>query len=460
MFKRILIANRGEIAVRIFRACREMEIEPVAVYSQADREALHVQLAERAYCIGPAKSTDSYLNVDAILTVAKAAGCDAIHPGYGFLSENPDFADACREMGIAFIGPSGDVIRAMGNKAAARTLMRKAGVPVVPGSDGAVTDAAQARRVADGIGYPVLVKAAAGGGGRGMRKVFDPERLEALFEEARSEALACFGDGEMYIEKLILRPRHIEFQILADRQGHVIQLGERDCSIQRRNQKLLEESPSKALTPQLREEMGRAAVAAARAAGYQNAGTIEFVVDQEGHFYFIEMNTRIQVEHPVTELTTGLDLVREQIRVAAGLPLSVTQEEVQFRGHALECRINGEDPAHGFLPSPGRVGFLHLPGGCGVRVDTGLYPGCEVPPHYDSLLAKIIVYAPTRLEAIRRMRRSLEELIIEGTATNTDLLHQILYHPDFVRGNYNTGFLEDNLDTLLAWSGSGEEGEG
>lgn len=456
MFKRILIANRGEIAVRVFRACRELDIEPVAVYSQADREALHVQLAERAYCIGPARSADSYLNVEAILTVAKAAGCDAIHPGYGFLSENADFADACKAAGVVFIGPSGDVIRAMGNKAAARGLMQKAGVPVVPGSDGAVDTAAQAKTIADAIGYPVLIKAAAGGGGRGMRKVYDPDQLEALFEEARSEALSCFGDGEMYIEKLILRPRHIEFQIMADSQGHVIQLGERDCSIQRRNQKLLEEAPSKALTPELREQMGRAAVEAARAAGYRNAGTIEFVVDQEGNFYFIEMNTRIQVEHPVTELTTGLDLVREQIRIAAGLPLSVTQEEVLFRGHAMECRINAEDPVRGFLPSPGKVGFLHLPGGIGVRVDTGLYPGCELPAWYDSLMAKIIVCAPTRLEAIRRMRRSLEELIIEGPATNTDLLHQILYHPDFVRGNYNTGFLEDNLDTLLVWSGSGE----
>ena len=459
MFKRILIANRGEIAVRVFRACRELDIEPVAVYSQADREALHVQLAERAWCIGPARSADSYLNMDAILTVAKAAGCDAIHPGYGFLSENADFADACKAAGVVFIGPSGDVIRAMGNKAAARALMQKAGVPVVPGSDGAVDTAAQARAIADAIGYPVLIKAAAGGGGRGMRRVYEPEQLEPLFEEARGEALACFGDGEMYLEKLILRPRHIEFQIMADREGHVIQLGERDCSLQRRNQKLLEESPSRALTPQLREQMGAAAVAAARAAGYENAGTVEFVVDQEGNFYFIEMNTRIQVEHPVTELVTGLDLVREQIRVAAGLPLSVTQEEVSLRGHAIECRINAEDPAHSFRPSPGKVGFLHLPGGFGVRVDTGLYPGCELPAHYDSLMAKIIVHAPTRLEAIRRMRRSLEELIIEGPAANTDLLHQILYHPDFVRGNYNTGFLEDHLDTLLAWSGSGEEGE-
>ena len=456
MFKRILIANRGEIAVRVFRACREMDIEPVCVYSQADQDALHIQLAERAYCIGPPRSADSYLNQDAILTVAKAAGCDAIHPGYGFLSENADFADACAAAGITFIGPSGSVIRAMGNKAAARRLMQRAGVPVVPGSDGAVDTAQAARELAESIGYPVLIKAAAGGGGRGMRKVFAPEELEPLFEEARSEAIACFGDGEMYLEKLILHPRHIEFQILADREGHVIQLGERDCSIQRRNQKLLEESPSKALTPELRERMGQAAVAAARAAGYENAGTIEFVLDQENNFYFIEMNTRIQVEHPVTEMLTGIDLVREQIRIAAGLPLSVSQEDVTFRGHAIECRINAEDPAKGFRPCPGKVGFLHLPGGCGVRVDTGLFPECELPPYYDSLVAKVIVSGTNRLEAIRRMRRSLEELIVEGPETNVDLLHQILYHPDFVRGNYNTAFLDDNMETLLAWSVSGE----
>ena len=457
MFKRILIANRGEIAVRVFRACRELDIEPVVVYSQADSEALHVQLAERAYCIGPARSADSYLNVDAILTVAQATGCDAIHPGYGFLSENADFADACAQAGIAFIGPSGDVIRAMGNKAAARKLMVEAGVPVVPGSDGAVDTAEEAKALADSIGYPVLIKAAAGGGGRGMRRVFEPDQLIPLFEEARSESVACFGSGEMYLEKLILNPRHIEFQILADSQGHVIQLGDRDCSIQRRNQKLLEESPSKTLTPELRERMGAAAVAAAKAAHYENAGTIEFVLDPEGNFYFIEMNTRIQVEHPVTELVTGMDLVREQIRIAAGLPLSRTQEEVALNGHAIECRINAEDPANDFRPCPGKIDFVHLPGGCGVRVDTGLYTGYTLPPYYDSLMAKLIVHAPTRLDAIRRMRRALEELIIEGPANNTDLLHQIMHHPDFIRGNYNTGYLEANMDTLLAWSRSGEE---
>ena len=457
MFKRVLIANRGEIALRIQRACRELEIEPVVVYSAADAEALHVQLAEEAYCIGPARAADSYLNMDAILTVAKAARCDAIHPGYGFLSENDQFADACAEAGIAFIGPSGDVIRAMGNKAAARALMQKAGVPVVPGSDGAVADAAEAKALADKIGYPVLIKASAGGGGRGMRRVFDPEQLVPLFEEARSESVACFGSGEMYIEKLILNPKHIEFQIMADKMGHVIQLGERDCSIQRRNQKMLEESPSRALTPELREKMGAAAVAAAKAAHYENAGTIEFVLDPDGNFYFIEMNTRIQVEHPVTEFVTGMDLVREQIRIAAGLPLSHTQEEITLRGHAIECRVNAEDPAHNFQPCPGKINFLHLPGGCGVRVDTGLYSGYTLPPYYDSLMAKLVVWAPTRLEAIRRMRRVLEELVVDGPANNADLLHQILYHPDFVRGTCTTAFLDENLDTLLKWSSAGDE---
>ena len=456
MLKRVLIANRGEIALRVIRACRELDIETVGVYSTADESALHAQIATRSLCVGPARAADSYLNQDAILSAALATGCDAIHPGYGFLSENPDFADRCVEAGLKYIGPSGDVIRKMGSKAAARTLAQQAGVPVVPGSDGPLRDVEQAKELAEQVGYPVLLKASAGGGGRGMRQVDGPEGLESAYHAAQAEAIACFGDGEMYLEKLVLSPRHIEFQIMADSQGHVVHLGERDCSIQRRRQKLIEESPSRALTPQLREEMGRAAVAAAKAAGYVGAGTVEFVLSPQGQFYFIEMNTRIQVEHPVTELVTGLDLVREQIRVSAGLPLSVTQEEVLVRGHAIECRINAEDPAKGFQPCPGRIDFLHLPGGYGVRVDTGLYTGYELPPYYDSLMAKLIVYAPTRLEAIRRMRRALEELVIEGPATNTDLLHQILHHPDFVRGNYSTGFLEAHMDTLLAWSGSGE----
>ena len=452
MFQRILIANRGEIAVRIARACRELGVETVSVYSQADADALHVQLATRAVCIGPAKAADSYLNADALLTVAKETGCDAVHPGYGFLSESAEFSDQCAQLGLRFIGPSGDVIRMMGNKSAARDLMKKHHVPVVPGSDGAVDTADEAREIAGEIGYPVLVKASAGGGGRGMRRVDSPEEMESKFQQARSEAVACFGDGQLYVEKLILNPKHIEFQILADRHGNVIHLGERDCSIQRKNQKLVEESPSKALTPELREAMGQAAVAAAKAAGYENAGTIEFVVDREGHFYFIEMNTRIQVEHPVTEMVTGLDLVREQLRIAAGLPLSVSQEEVVLRGHALECRINAEDPAQDFRPCPGTTQFLHFPGGPGVRVDSMLYNGYEVPPFYDSLVAKVIVHAPTRLEAIRRMRRVLEEMIIEGYPTTADFCHLILHHPDFVKGRYDTGFLAQHQEELLSWN--------
>ncbi len=452
MFQRILIANRGEIAVRIARACRELGVETVSVYSQADADALHVQLATRAVCIGPAKAADSYLNVNALLTVAKETGCDAVHPGYGFLSESAEFSDQCAQMGLRFIGPSGDVIRMMGNKSAARDLMKKHHVPVVPGSDGAVETAEEAGKIAAEIGYPVLVKASAGGGGRGMRRVDSPEEMESKFQQARAEALACFGDGQLYVEKLILNPKHIEFQILADRHGNVIHLGERDCSIQRKNQKLVEESPSKALTPELREAMGQAAVAAAKAAGYENAGTIEFVLDQEGHFYFIEMNTRIQVEHPVTEMVTGLDLVREQLRIAAGLPLSVGQEDVVLRGHALECRINAEDAAQDFRPCPGTTTFLHFPGGPGVRVDSLLYNGYEVSPFYDSLVAKVIVHAPTRLEAIRRMRRVLEEMIIEGYPTTADFCHLILHHPDFVKGRYDTGFLAQHQDELLRWN--------
>lgn len=452
MFQRVLIANRGEIAVRIARACRELGVETVSVYSQADADALHVQLATRAVCIGPAKAADSYLNVNALLTVAKETGCDAVHPGYGFLSESAEFSDQCTQLGLRFIGPSGDVIRMMGNKSAARDLMKKHHVPVVPGSDGAVETAEEAGKIAAEIGYPVLVKASAGGGGRGMRRVERPEDMENKFQQARAEALACFGDGQLYVEKLILNPKHIEFQILADRQGNVIHLGERDCSIQRKNQKLVEESPSKALTPELREAMGQAAVAAAKAAGYENAGTIEFVLDQEGHFYFIEMNTRIQVEHPVTEMVTGLDLVREQLRIAAGLPLSVRQEDVVLRGHALECRINAEDAAQDFRPCPGTTKFLHFPGGLGVRVDSLLYNGYEVSPFYDSLVAKVIVHAPTRLEAIRRMRRVLEEMIIEGYPTTADFCHLILHHPDFVKGKYDTGFLAQHQDELLRWN--------
>lgn len=459
MLKRVLIANRGEIAVRIIRACRELDIETVAVYSTADAQSLPVQLATRAVCIGPPRAADSYLNQTAVLTAAVESGCDGVHPGYGFLSENADFADLCARCGLKFIGPSGDVIRRMGNKAAARALMQSAGVPVVPGSDGAVPDAETAARVAEKIGYPVLLKASAGGGGRGMRRVFDPDALMSAFEEARAEAVACFGDGEMYLEKLILNPRHIEFQILADGHGNVVHLGERDCSIQRRNQKLMEESPSRALSDDLRERMGRDAVQAARACSYEGAGTVEFVLDGAGNYYFIEMNTRIQVEHPITEMVTGLDLVREQLRIAAGLELPVRQEQVHLSGHAIEVRVNAEDPAHDFRPAPGVTRFLHLPGGCGVRVDTALYNGCELSPWYDSLAAKVIVHAPTRLQAIRRMRRALEELVVEGYPTGADLAHMILYHPDYLKGEYDTGFLEQNLESLLRLSRVEDESE-
>ncbi len=460
MFKKLLIANRGEIAVRILRACRELDIEAVAVYSAADEDSLHVQFAEEAVCIGPARAADSYLNQDALLTVAKATGCDALHPGYGFLSENAGFADACREAGIAFVGPPGEVIRRMGDKAAARALMLAADVPVVPGSDGPLHSVEEALPLAARTGYPVLLKASAGGGGRGMRRVDTPDELAPLYHEAAAEAEACFGNGELYLEKLIENPRHIEVQILADKFGNIVQLGERDCSIQRKNQKLLEESPSHALAPELRRALGETAVRAARAAGYENAGTVEFVVAPDGAFYFIEMNARIQVEHPVTEMVSGVDLVREQIRIASGLRLAKRQEQLHPSGHAIECRINAEAPARGFAPCPGRVDFLYFPGGPGVRIDTCMYSGYEVSPFYDSLVAKIIVHAPTRLEAIRRMRRALEELTIESLETNAGLMHQILYHPAFVRGGYTTAFLDEHLPELLDWIAKAEEAEG
>ena len=449
MFHRILIANRGEIALRVIRACRELDIETVAVYSTADKDALHVQLATKAVCIGPPKAADSYLNQTAVLTAAVESGCEAIHPGYGFLSENAEFAELCQRCGLKFIGPSAEVIRSMGNKAAAREMMIKAGVPVVPGSDGCVADSDAALKVAEEIGYPVMLKASAGGGGRGMRRVFSAEELPAAFASAQAEAVACFGDGSMYVEKLILKPRHIEFQIMADSKGHVVHLGERDCSIQRKNQKLIEESPSCALSDEQRKAMGEAAVAAARACGYEGAGTVEFVVDKEGRFYFIEMNTRIQVEHPVTEMVTGIDLVREQLRVAAGLPLSFTQEDVVIRGHALEVRINAEDPAQGFRPCPGKTEFIHFPGGNGVRVESALYNGFTLTPYYDSMVAKIIVHAPTRLGVVRRMRRCLEELVVEGYPTGSDLAYLILYRGEFLLGNYDTSFIEEHLEELL-----------
>lgn len=456
MFKRILVANRGEIAVRIIRACREMGIETVAVYSQADASALHIQLATRAVCIGPAAARDSYLNMNSLLTVALETGCDAVHPGFGFLSENSAFARLCAQCGLKFIGPSADVIDCMGNKAAARKLMRQHGIPVVPGSEGCIATLEEAVNFAEKAGYPVLVKASAGGGGKGMRKAFSKEELVACFDVAKAEAKACFGNDEMYIEKLIINPKHIEFQILADSHGTVLHLWERDCSLQRRNQKLLEEAPCKVLTPALRSEMGEVAVRAAKAAGYENAGTIEFILDAEGTYYFIEMNTRIQVEHPVTEMITGIDLIKEQICIAAGLKLGLTQEEVALNGHAIECRINAENPLQNFAPCPGTIEFLHLPQGFGVRVDTDLYTGCQTSPFYDSMIAKVIVHGATRLEAIRKMRRVLEELTIEGITTNQMLQYAFLFNKDFVKGEYDTGFLQENFDSVREFIASAQ----
>ena len=443
MFKRILIANRGEIALRIIRCCIEMGIETVAVYSTADEETLPVMLATHRVCIGPPKASESYLNEDVILTTALKMGCDAIHPGYGFLSENARFAKKCEENGITFIGPSGEIIEKMGDKQTARQMMIKEGVPVVPGSAGLIKTVEEAGAEAQRIGYPVLIKASAGGGGKGMRKVFAPEELPNAFWSAKEEARAAFCNDDLYMEKLILNPHHIEFQILGDRQGNLIYLGERDCSIQRRNQKLLEESPAWMLSEDLRKQMGEAAVKAAKAAGYYSAGTVEFVLDSENHFYFIEMNTRIQVEHPVTEMLTGVDLLKEQIKIAAGRKLELTQDDIKSEGHAIECRINAE--------AAGKIGQLHFPGGYGVRIDSHLYGGCEVSPYYDSMVAKVIVKGQTRLDAIRRLRRALEELIIEDLKTNAEFMHLLTYHPEFIRGSYNTSFWEKNSDTIMKW---------
>ncbi len=458
MLKRVLIANRGEIALRVLRACRELEIETVAAYSEADAEALHVQLATESGCIGPARAADSYLNQDALLTAALATGCDGIHPGYGFLSENADFSDACAKAGLTFIGPSGEAIRKAGSKSAARDLMKAAGVPVTPGSDGPVSSVEEALAAAEAVGWPVLLKASAGGGGRGIRRCDGPDELPAACAEAKAEAAACFGNDEMYLEKLVLNPRHVEVQILADRQGHTIHLGDRDCSVQRRNQKLMEEAPAPGLSPALRRAMGEAAVRAAEAVGYEGAGTVEFLVDGE-NFYFMEMNTRIQVEHGVTELVTGVDLVRQQLRIASGLPLDMGQEDVSIRGCAMECRVNAEDPHGDFRPCPGKVEFLHFPGGAGVRVDSCLYNGCTMSPYYDSLAAKVLAHGATRLETIRKLRRCLEEFTLEGFPTNAELSYEILFHPVFVRGRCTTGFLDAHLAELLDFSRRVEERE-
>lgn len=446
MFQKVLIANRGEIAVRVIRACRELGIRTVAVYSEADHDALHAELADEAICIGPAKAADSYLNVTQILSAALVTHAEAIHPGFGFLSENSRFASMCEELNLTFIGPKAATIDAMGNKINARQLMIEANVPVIPGSDGALTDVHEALTIAAEIGYPVMLKAAAGGGGKGIRKVLSAEELPQHFASAQQEAKAAFGNDEMYLEKIIYPARHIEVQILGDDFGNVIHLGERDCSLQRNNQKVLEESPSVVITEEKRQHLGQAAVRAAKAVGYRNAGTIEFLMDQAGAFYFMEMNTRIQVEHPITEMVTGVDLVKKQLEIASGEALNLAQEEIIMTGHAIECRINAENPAFNFAPSPGKIHNLFLPsGGLGLRVDSGMYSGYTIPPYYDSMIAKIIVHGETRFEALMKMQRALGELVTEGVTTNADFQMDLISHPQVIAGDYDTAFLQESF---------------
>ena len=452
MFQKILIANRGEIAVRIIRACRNMGIRSVAVYSKEDKDSLHVQLADQRICIGEGPARNSYLNMERIVTAALNMGADAIHPGFGFLSENADFVRLCEKNGLTFIGPKADVIDSMGNKSHARKTMMEAGVPVVPGTKEPVYDAETGIKLAEEIGYPVMIKASSGGGGKGMRVAKSADEFEFQFNMAQRESANAFGDDTMYIEKFIENPRHVEIQVMGDKFGNVVALGERDCSVQRNHQKLIEESPSPAINDEIRNAMNRDAVLAAKTVNYTNAGTIEFILDPKGTYYFMEMNTRIQVEHGVTELVTGVDLVRQQLRIASGLPLRIRQEDVTLRGHAIECRINAEDPSQGFRPCPGRVDFLHFPGGPGVRVDSCLYSGCDLSPYYDSMAAKILACAPTRMETIRRMRRCLEEFTLEGFPTNAELSYQILYHPEFILGECTTAFLDEHLSELLEFS--------
>ena len=443
MIKKILIANRGEIAVRIIRACREMGIETVAVYSEADKEALHTKLADEAVCIGPAPSSESYLSMERMISATIVSGADAIHPGFGFLSENSKFVELCEQCNITFIGPGSEIIAKLGNKQEARNTMIAAGVPVIPGSKEPVYDAQTGADIAAGIGYPVIVKAALGGGGKGMRVARTPQEFEQSFQTAQKETQMAFGDNTMYIEHFVEHPRHIEFQILADAYGNVVHLGERDCSVQRNHQKMIEESPSVALTEELREKMGEAAVKAAKAAGYVNAGTIEFLLEKNGNFYFMEMNTRIQVEHPVTEWVTGIDLVKEQIRIASGEKLSFRQEDIHLNGHAIECRINAENPEKGFRPSPGTITDMYLPGGKGIRIDSAIYSGYTIPPYYDSMVAKLIVWAKNRGEAIQKMRSALGEVIIEGIDTNVDYQYEILHHPAYISGDIDIEFIEN-----------------
>ncbi len=442
---KILIANRGEIAVRIIRACKEMNIKTVAVYSDIDKDALHTRLADEAICIGPAASNKSYLNIKSIIEAACITGSDSIHPGFGFLSENTQFAKICEESNIKFIGPKSNVIELLGNKSNAKKMMEKAGVPVIPGSKGSVKTLEEAKEVADKIGYPIMIKAAAGGGGKGIRIVNFPEELEKNYNIVKQEAKISFNDDELYIEKFVKNPRHVEIQILADEHGNIVHLGERDCSIQRKHQKVIEETPSTIVDEKLREKMGEAAVKAAKIAGYTSCGTVEFLVDSDKNFYFMEMNTRIQVEHPITEMRTGIDIVKEQIRVAAGEKLKFKQKDIEFKGHSIECRINAENPKKNFMPCPGNITGLHLPGGNGLRIDSGIYQGYTIPFNYDSMIAKIIVHGNTRNEAIAKMKRALEELVIEGVDTNIDFIYEIIRNPDFIRGDFDTSFISKNF---------------
>lgn len=445
MFKKVLIANRGEIAVRIIRACKELGISTVAVYSEVDKEALHTQLADEAICIGPYAAKDSYLNIKNILSACVLTEADAIHPGFGFLSENSKFAKMCKECNIKFIGPDYTSIELMGNKAKAREIMKSANVPVVPGFEGIIKDEKHALNIAENIGYPVMIKAAAGGGGKGIRIAFNDEEFKKGYNTAKSEALACFGDDTLYIEKFIEKPRHIEFQILADEYGNIVHLGERECSLQRKNQKVLEEAPSSVLTDKLRNEMGEVAKRAAKACNYKNAGTIEFLVDKNNNYYFMEMNTRIQVEHPVTEMVTGIDILKEQIKIASGEKLAFKQDDIKIKGHAIECRINAEDPENDFRPCPGLIDELYIPGGIGIRLDSAIYCGYKIPHCYDSMLAKLIAYGKTREEAIIRMKRALSEFGIGGVKTNIEFQYSLLEMEEVIKGEYDTGFLGNKM---------------
>lgn len=449
MFQKILVANRGEIAVRIIRTCKYMGIETVAIYSEVDRDSLHVQLADESVCVGGPKSSDSYLNMENIITAAINKGAEAIHPGFGFLSENSEFADLCEECGITFIGPNSNSIKLMGNKSKAREIVTNANVPVVPGSQGSVNNIEEAKRIASGIGFPILIKASAGGGGRGMRIAYDIDEFVSAFKTAKLEAKNAFGDDTMYLEKYLIHPKHIEFQMLADKYGNTIHLGERDCSIQRRNQKIVEEAPSN-ISDDLRTRMGDAAIKICKAVGYENAGTIEYLVSGD-EFFFIEMNTRVQVEHPITEMITGMDIIKEQIKIAAGEKLEIQQQDVMLRGHSIECRLNAENPKQNFRPSPGTINLIHVPSGNGIRFDSFIYKDYQVQPYYDSMIGKIIVHGVDRTEAIKKMRATLEELVVEGIDTNQTFLYLLMNDRDYGKGNFDTSFVEKKIDSLLEY---------